>query len=225
MKILIIESEKQLAHRIHHLLKSKNLDADFAYDGTSAEGYASLGIYDLLILDVSLPDSNGYQLVKKLRTKHYGVPILMLSADQSLEARVAALNVGADYYLKKPFDEKELLACVRALLRRQGKQIDELSFGNTTLNLAAGTLNCKNANVRLSAKEFEVMRLLLQNPERNLGKETILAHVWGYDSEAVENHVEVYIGFLRKKLSEIGSDIKIVTIRKLGYHLEIQNIA
>ena len=223
MKILIIESEKQLAHRIHLLLKKKNLDADFAFDGISAEGYISLGIYDLLILDVSLPDTNGYQLIKKLRARHYGVPILMLSCDQSLEARVAALNIGADYYLKKPFDEKELLACVRALLRRQGKQIDELTFGNTSLDLTAATLNCGDAGVRLSAKEFDIMRLLLQNPERNLGKETILGHVWGYDSEAVENHVEVYIGFLRKKLAKIGSNIKVVTIRKLGYHLELCN--
>lgn len=223
MKILIIENEKQLAHRIHLLLKEKNLNTDFAYDGISAEEYANLGIYDLFILDASLSDINGYQLIKRLRTKHCCIPILMISSDHSLEARVAALNVGADYYLPKPFDEKELFACVRALLRRQNKQIDDLSFGNTSFILASGTLVCDNANIRLSAKEFEIMRLLLQNPERNLRKETILAHVWGYDSEAVENHVEVYIGFLRKKLAKIGSNIKIVTIRKLGYHLELRN--
>ena len=145
----------------------------------------------------------------------------MLTARSALEDRIEGLDAGADYYLTKPFDTRELLACVNALLRRQGAQVDELSFGSTVLDLASGTLAYHDASIRLSAKEFEIMRLLLQNPTRNLSKETILSHVWGYDSNAVENHVEVYIGFLRKKLSAIHSDLSIVAIRRLGYHLEV----
>lgn len=221
MKILIIEDEKLLAESLQTLLESKGFDVEVVFDGVSGQEYAEMGIYDLLILDVMLPGINGYQLTKRIRSKRCGTPILMLTAKSSLEDRVEGLNAGADYYLTKPFDTRELLACINALLRRQGAQVDELSFGNTALELSSGTLICGKKNIRLSAKEFDVMRLLLQNPDRNLSKEMILAHVWGYDSNAVENHVEVYVGFLRKKLIGIGSNIKIVAIRRLGYHLEV----
>ena len=131
------------------------------------------------------------------------------------------LNAGADYYLTKPFDSRELMACINALLRRQGNQVDELTFGNTALDLASCMLVCGEKSQRLSAREFDVMRFLMQNQGRNLSKEMILARVWGYDSNAVENHVEVYVGFLRKKLGSIGSNVRIVAIRRLGYHLEV----
>ena len=221
MKILIIEDEKLLAESLQTLLVSKGFDVEVVFDGISGQEYAEMGIYDLLILDVMLPGINGFQLAKRIRSKRCGTPILMLTARSSLEDRVEGLNAGADYYLTKPFDTRELLACINALLRRQGAQVDELTFGNTTLDLSSGTLICGDKNIRLSAKEFDVMRLLLQNPDRNLSKEMILAHVWGYDSNAVENHVEVYVGFLSKKLTSIGSNIKIVAIRRLGYHLEV----
>ena len=146
----------------------------------------------------------------------------MLTAKSSLEDRIQGLNAGADYYLTKPFDTRELLACINALLRRQGGQVDELVFGNTFLDLPSSTLVCGDNAVRLSAREFDVMRFLLQSGNRNLSKEVILAKVWGYDSEAVENHVEVYVGFLRKKLRAIGSNIRIVSQRRLGYHLEVE---
>lgn len=222
MKILIIEDEELLAQSLQTLLESKGFTVEIAYDGITGEEYAELGIYDLLILDVMLPGLNGYELARKVRSKRCGTPILMLTAKSALEDRIEGLNAGADYYLTKPFDTRELMACINALLRRQGSQVDELAFGNTTLDLSSGTLICGSKAIRLSAKEFDVMRLLLQSPDRNLSKEMILAHVWGYDSNAVENHVEVYVGFLRKKLTSIGSNIKIVAIRRLGYHLEIE---
>jgi DNA-binding response OmpR family regulator len=146
----------------------------------------------------------------------------MLTARGGIDDRIQGLNAGADYYLTKPFDTRELLACVGALLRRQGNQIDELTFGNTNLDLGSGQLLCGEKSVRLSAREFDVMRLLMQSGERILSKEIILARVWGYESNAVENHVEVYVGFLRKKLRSIGSDIRIEAIRRLGYHLEVE---
>lgn len=223
MKILIIEDEKRLAEALKVLLESRGFDVETVFDGITGQAYAELGIYDLLILDVMLPGINGYQLAKKIRSQRCGTPILMLTAKSSLEDRIEGLTAGADYYLTKPFDTRELLACIHALLRRQGAQVDELSFGNTSLDLSSGTLFCGSQSIRLSAREFDVCRLLLQNPNHNVSKEFILSHVWGYDSNATENHVEVYVGFLRKKLAGIGSDISIVAIRKLGYHLEVNN--
>lgn len=220
MKILVIEDEKLLADSIGELLRKKGFTVEVVYDGETGEQYAELGIYDLLILDVMMPGMDGFQVARKVRSLRLGTPILMLTARSELEDRIAGLNSGADYYLTKPFDIRELLACINALLRRQGPQVDQLSLGNTSLDLASATLSCGANQVRLSAKEFDIMRFLFQSGERNLSKEVILSRVWGYDSDAVENHVEVYIGFLRKKLASIGSDVRIQTVRRLGYHLE-----
>lgn len=220
VKILIVEDEKLLADSIGELLESKGFDVEIVYDGEAGAQYAELGVYDLLILDVMMPKMDGYEVARKVRSLRVGVPILMLTAKSALEDRITGLNAGADYYLTKPFDTRELLACINALLRRQGAQVDELSFGNTVLDLSSATLICGANSVRLSAKEFDIMRFLLQAGKRNLSKKMILERVWGYDSDAVENHVEVYIGFLRKKLASIGSDIRIEAIRRLGYHLE-----
>ena len=221
VKILIVEDEKLLADSIGELLRGKGFDVEIAYDGEAGLQYAELGVYDLLILDVMMPKLDGYALARQVRSRHLGTPILMLTARSSLEDRVTGLDAGADYYLTKPFAVRELLACINALLRRQGAQVDEVSLGNTTLDLSSATLLCGERRVRLSAKEFDIMRLLFQAGERNLSKETSLARVWGFDSDAVENHVEVYIGFLRKKLSSIGSNVRIETIRRMGYHLEV----
>ena len=221
MKILIIEDEKLLANSLKTLLESKGFEAETVYDGETGSDYAMLGIYDLIILDVLMPNINGYQVAQSIRAKRCTTPILMLTAKSALEDRIDGLNAGADYYLTKPFDSRELLACVNALLRRQGTQVDELTFGNTMLDLSTSILICGDRQIRLSAREFDVMRLLLQSRERNLTKEAILSRVWGHDSNAVENHVEVYVGFLRKKLISIGSNIRIEAIRGLGYHLEV----
>ena len=222
MKILVVEDEKLLADSIKTLLEDKGYEADAVYDGESGVDYAETGIYDLLILDVMMPKMNGFQVAKKLRQIHLSTPILMLTAKSDLLDRVEGLNSGADYYLTKPFDSRELLACVTALLRRQGTEVDELVFGNTSLELGSGSLICNENELRLSAKEFEVMRMLMQSKDKNLSKEYILSKVWGYDSDAVENHVEVYAGFLRKKLKSIGSNVNIVAARRLGYHLELE---
>ena len=222
MKILIIEDEKLLADSIKTMLEGRGFQVEAVYDGETGADYAELGIYDLLILDVMMPKMDGYQVARRVRAQRCGTPILMLTARSSLEDRIEGLNAGADYYLTKPFDMRELLACINALLRRQGNQVDELVFGNTALDLATSMLVCGEKSVRLSAKEFDVMRLLLQYKGNNLSKEVILAKVWGYDSNAVENHVEVYVGFLRKKLRSIGSNVKIEALRRLGYHLEVE---
>lgn len=223
MKILIIEDEKLLADSLKALLEKKGFDVECVYDGESGAEYAETGVYDLLILDVMMPKMDGFEVARSVRAKRCGTPILMLTARSSLEDRIRGLNAGVDYYLTKPFDSRELLACVNALLRRQGNQVDELSLGNTSLDLSSCTLICGENSVRLSAKEFDVMRFLLQSKDSVLSKEVILAKVWGYDSSAVENHVEVYVGFLRKKLAAIGSDVRIEAVRRLGYRLEVEN--
>lgn len=223
MKILVIEDEVRLANSLKTLLENKGFEVEVCHDGETGTDYALLGIYDLLILDVMMPKMDGYQVARQVRSQRCGTPILMLTAKSSLEDRIAGLNAGADYYLTKPFDTRELLACINALLRRQGSQVDELTFGNTALDLSTSMLICGENSVRLSAKEFDIMRFLLQSKDRNLSKEVLLARVWGYDSNAVENHVEVYVGFLRKKLASIGSNIRIAAIRRLGYHLEVDD--
>ena len=221
MKILIIEDEKILANTLKTLLESKGFEVEVVYDGEAGEEYAELGVYDLLIMDVMMPKMDGYTLAKSVRAKRCTTPILMLTAKSEVEDRIQGLNCGADYYLTKPFDTRELLACINALIRRQGNQINELTFGNTSLELDTCLLVCGGRSVRLSAREFDVMRHLLQAQGRNLPKEVILSRVWGFDSNAVENHVEVYVGFLRKKLASIESNVRIEAIRRLGYHLEV----
>lgn len=223
MRILIIEDEILLADSLKILLESKGFDVDCVYDGENGKDYAEMGIYDLLILDVMMPKMNGFEVAEKVRSDRCSTPILMLTARADVEDRVRGLNSGADYYLTKPFDTKELLACINALIRRQGNQVDELEFGNTRLNLSTAELICQNNYIALSAREFDVMRFLLLNSDRISQKEAILSKVWGFESNAVENHVEVYVGFLRKKLVAIGSNIKIEAIRRMGYKLEIKD--
>ncbi len=222
MKILLIEDEALLAESLKALLTAKGFSVEAVHDGETGAQYALLGIYDLLILDVMMPGLNGFQVARQVRSQRCGVPILMLTAKSDVTDRIEGLNAGADYYLTKPFDSRELLACINALLRRQGTQVEQINFGNTDLDLSSGILRCGDKSVRLSAREFDVMRLLLQSGGRNLSKEVILSRVWGYDSNAVENHVEVYVGFLRKKLRAIGSNIRIDAVRRLGYHLEVE---
>ena len=220
MKILIIEDDILLAEALQTLLEMQGFEVEVVYDGEDGAEYAQTGIYDLLILDVMMPKLNGYQVARQVRTHRLATPILMLTAKGELQDRIEGLNAGADYYLTKPFDNQELLACIRALLRRQGDQIDVLEFGNTALDLSGYMLRTQQGSIRLSAKEFHVMRLLMQYKGRSIRKDDLLTRVWGYESNAVENNVEVYVGFLRKKLRSIGSNLKIESIRLLGYHLE-----
>ena len=221
MKILIIEDEKLLADSVKMLLERKGFEVECVYDGKTGAEYAELGVYDLLILDVMMPEMDGYQVAREVRSKRCATPILMLTAKSGLEDRITGLNAGADYYLTKPFDTRELLACINALLRRQGGQVDEMAFGNTTLDLSTSILSCGEKSIRLSEREFDLMRFLLQSREKNLSKEVLLVRIWGFESNATENHVEVYVGFLRKKLQSIGSNIRIEAIRRQGYNLEV----
>ena len=222
MKILVIEDERLLADTLCQLLSAHGFGADTAFDGESGLEYALSGVYDLIILDVMLPGIDGFSLARRLRAERVGTPILMLTARSGLDDRVEGLDSGADYYLTKPFETRELMACVNAILRRQGAQVDELSFGGTSLDLATAELVCQGRSVHLSAKEFELARCLFSAGDRIVSKQTLRVKVWGWDSDAVENHVEVYVGFLRKKLTGISSGVHIRSVRSLGYYLEAE---
>ena len=221
MKILIIEDDKLLAEALQTLLETKGFDVEVVYDGEDGTEYAETGIYDLLIMDVMMPKLNGYQMARQVRHRRVTTPILMLTAKSETQDRIEGLNAGADYYLTKPFDNMELLACINALLRRKGDQVDMLRYGNTTLDLTGYMLSTEKNSIRLSKKEFDVMRRLMQFQSRSIRKDVLLTQVWGYESNATENNVEAYVGFLRKKLKSIGSNLKIESIRLLGYHLEV----
>lgn len=221
MKILIIEDDTLLSESLQTLLKMKGFEVEAVYDGEDGAEYAATGVYDLLIMDVMMPKLNGYQVARQVRAHRVTTPILMLTAKSEVHDRIEGLNAGADYYLTKPFDNQELLACINALLRRQGDQVDVLRYGNTTLDLTGYVLSTEKSSIRLSKKEFDVMRRLMQYQGRSIRKDVLLVQVWGYESTATENNVEAYVGFLRKKLKSIGSDLRIESIRLLGYHLEV----
>lgn len=222
MRLLIVEDEVRLADTLRQLLHRQGYTADVCHDGTSGLDNAVTGIYDLVILDVMLPGMNGYQLLQRLRTAGVTTPVLMLTARSGLEDRVHGLDCGADYYLTKPFETAELLACVRTLLRRSGGQLQEgdaLVWGDLSLERSTFTLSCNGRAVRLSRREYDLMEQLLRNGGQVVTKEQLLVKVWGYDSPAEDNNVEVYISFLRRKLTHLHSAVKIKTLRMLGYCL------
>lgn len=219
MNILLIEDDIRTVLSFNKLLKQKGFNVTCIYNSEEGIAYAKTEIYDLIILEAMMPPRSGYAIAKALRSSHCSTPILMLNAKSDIDDEVEALNSGADYYLSKPWNAQKLFACIHALLRRQGSRCAELYVENTSLNLLNSTLCCNGQTIRLSAKELDIMRLFFASPDQILSKELILCKVWGFNSNAVENHVEVYISLLRKKLKQIHSDIMIKTIRQLGYTL------
>ncbi len=224
MQILVVEDEKRLAEALQQILREKKYMVDIAFDGADGYDMAVSGIYDIIILDVMLPKMNGLQVAQKLRKEKISTPILMLTAKDQISDKVTGLDAGADDYMTKPFAPDELFARVRALTRRQGEvMLEELTFDGLTLNLSTCDLVNGGKSVHLNYKEFEIMKILLQNPQIVTPKDDLIVKVWGYDSNAVDNNVEVYISFLRKKLEFIGARVEIVSLRKVGYRLEVRN--
>ena len=222
MRILIVEDEVRLASTLKDLLEMNSYTADVCHDGETGLDNALTGIYDVMILDVMLPRLDGFAVLRRLRAAGNATPVLMLTARSEVADRVEGLDCGADYYLTKPFEPRELLACIRALTRRTPdlQKSDTLEFGDLTLDKSAFTLVCGSRSVRLSRKEFDLAELLMRNRGQILTKETLLLKIWGYESDAEDNNVEVYISFLRKKLEHLHSRVKIRTIRMVGYMLE-----
>ena len=223
MRVLLVEDEKGISSAICQVLKKEQFTVDPVYTGPDGLDYAQSGIYDAVILDVMLPGMDGFQVLKTLRRQGVKTPVCMLTARSGLEDRVHGLESGADYYLPKPFQMEELIACIRAITRRkEDAPVMELTFGDVTLNQQEARLVCGKTgqSVKLGAKEYQLMELFLRNPRQIMPRETIFDRVWGYDSEADYSNLEVYLSFLRKKLTFIGSDLKIRASRGIGYSLE-----
>lgn len=225
MRVLIVEDEQRLAQTLADLMEAHHYTADVCHDGETGLDNALSGIYDVIILDLMLPKRNGFEVARQLRAEGNQTPILMLTARTEVDDRVNGLDAGADYYLTKPFHAQELLACIRAITRRQNDvgENNTLTFGDLTLELSSCLLTCGERSVRLSRKEFEIMTKLMTNGDHVVTKETLLLTVWGYESNAEDNNVEVYISFLRKKLKHLKSTVSIKTLRMLGYHLEVSS--
>lgn len=221
MRVLVIEDEQRLAETLADMIDDMGYDADVALDGSTGLDRAVDGGYDAIVLDVMLPEINGFELLARLRAENISTPVMMLSARTELDDRVRGLNLGADYYLTKPFENEEFRACLRAVIRRQGEMVsDRIIFGDLELLPSRGVLVCQDRQLRLSAREMELMRLLMLNRHTILSKETLLVKVWGYDSDAGDNNVEAYISFLRKKLALLKSTVTLSVIRRVGYRLE-----
>lgn len=222
MKLLLVEDEVQLSEALSQILIKNNYSVDAVYDGDDGLNYGLTDIYDVIILDIMLPKLNGLQVLRILRKKGVSTPIILLTAKDSVEDKVTGLDLGADDYLSKPFSSEELLARLRALTRRKGEVINDniLDFGDIRLNLSTYDLECKNNSITLTLKEFDILHYFIQRPKSIVSKDDLITKLWGFDSEADHNNIEVYISFLRKKLTHIDSSVKISTIRRVGYKLE-----
>lgn len=222
MRILIVEDEVRLAEALVQIMSRQRYLADACYDGVSGLDNALSGIYDIIILDIMLPKMSGLEVLKSIRAEGLSVPVLLLTAKDEVADKVKGLDCGADDYLTKPFSTEELLARIRALSRRNTEVVpdDTIRFGDTELNTSTYELSCGERSVKLGLKELSIMELLMKNGSRIISKEKLIEKIWGYDSDAEYNNVEVYISFLRKKLMHIRSNVAIKTQRGVGYCLD-----
>ena len=223
MRILLIEDEKPLSAAICKMLEQEHFAVDAAYTGPQGLDCALSGIYDALILDVMLPGMDGFSVLKALRAEKMTVPVLMLTARGGVTDRVQGLNLGADYYLPKPFERSELIACLNAITRRKdAPPVPALAFGGLSLSQENAALSCAatGREIKLGAKEYQLMELFLRNPGQLLPKETLLERVWGFENEAEYNNLSVYLTFLRRKIAFVGANVEIKASRGLGYALE-----
>lgn len=221
MRLLLAEDEKDLSNALVAILKHNNYSVDAVYNGTDAVDYLESEIYDCAILDIMMPGLDGISVLKTIRKRGIPTPVLILTAKSEVDDKVLGLDSGADDYLTKPFETKELLARIRAITRRKFDSSDSLlTFGNLTLDRATYELYTGSGRFRLTNKEYQLMEMFMLNPKIILSLERIYEKIWGFDSEAEKNVVWVYLSFLRKKLIQIGSSAEIKVMRKSGYMLE-----
>ncbi|MBP3906497.1 MAG: response regulator transcription factor [Peptostreptococcaceae bacterium] len=222
MKLLLVEDEKQLSEALQQIIIKNKYSVDAVYNGEEGLLYALSDVYDVIILDIMLPKLNGLEILKTIRKKGIATPVILLTAKASIEDKILGLDCGADDYLPKPFSTEELLARLRALTRRNGGFINEniLEFSDIKLNLSTYDMEVKDNSITLTQKEFEILRYFMQRPKSVVSKDDLITKIWGYDSDIEYNNIEVYISFLRKKLDYVESNVKITTIRRVGYRLE-----
>ena len=220
MRILVAEDEKPLARAIVKIFEKNNCSADAVHNGEDALFYVQSSNYDVVVMDIMMPVMDGITALKKLRAAGNRIPVLLLTAKSEVDDRVLGLDSGANYYLTKPFDAKELLAAIRAITRTPAEVGVTLSFGNITLDRSTFELSSPTGNYRLANKEFQMMEMFMANPHRVLSVDHFMEKIWGCDNDAEINVVWVYISYLRKKLTALGADIYIKVSRNIGYSLE-----
>lgn len=221
MRVLIAEDEMEIAKALKLLLEKNKFTVDIVYNGTDAWAYIQQMDYDVIVLDIMMPGLDGLEVLERIRARGMRTPVLLLTAKAEVEDRVLGLNAGADDYLPKPFATSELIARVKALSRRSGHYTNRvLTLGNVSLDCSSYELKQNNCRIRLNNKEYQIMELFLSHPRHIFSSEHIMEKIWGNDSETGADVVWTYIGFLRKKLRELGADVEIKTVRGAGYALE-----
>ena len=220
MRILLAEDEIPLARAIKKIFEKNNYSADAVHSGEDALMYLETGSYDVAVLDVLMPKMDGIAVLRTLRARGDRIPVLMLTAKSEIDDKVLGLDSGANYYLTKPFDTKELLAAIRAITRTQTEVDSKLAVGNITLDRSTYELASPTGSFRLANREFQMMEILMSNPHRIISAERFMEKIWGFDSEAEIHVVWVYISYLRKKLAALHADISIKASRNAGYSLE-----
>lgn len=225
MRVLLVEDEKRMAQALCEILRQEKYDVDHCADGLEGLAAIEAGTYDLVVLDVMLPHKDGFSIAREARAKGIRTPILMLTAKSELDDTVTGLDCGADDYLTKPFRTRELLARLRALGRRSLRSADgALAFGDIELNRGASLLVCGENSVRLSEKEFRILEYLIANAGQILTREQLAVKIWGYESDAEYNNVEVYMSFARKKLNFVKARTEIKAVRGVGYELRHRDV-
>ncbi len=222
MNILLVDDEKDLTLALAEILKQNNYTVTCAFDGESGLDEATSGIFDLMVLDVMMPKIDGFTLLKELRARKIETPVLMLTAKSETADKLTGFRLGADDYLSKPFDTNELLARIKALLRRKDSfTSDVISFNDLSLDRDSYEIFKDDKRISLGKKEFQILELLMLNPGKTLNKERLIEKIWGYDSDAEYNTIEVYVSFIRKKISSIGSNVEIKSVRGVGYNIGV----
>ncbi len=227
MKLLVAEDDRRMAGALKELLKEEGYDLDLAYDGEEALDFLMADMYDLVILDVMMPKKDGFSVVRRMRQEGMRTPVLMLTAKGEVDDKVTGLDSGADDYMVKPFLSKELLARVRALIRRNiGSPDGSLAFGDILLDTSKALLSCVTTgeSVRLSEKEMKILEHMIANQGQIVSRESLAMRIWGFESEAEYNNVEVYMTFTRKKLRFTGALTEIKAVRGMGYELRCENV-
>ena len=222
MNILIIEDEYKLADAVAESLKDEKFNVTIKTNGEEGEDEAFTENYDVILLDVMLPQKNGFDILKSLRQAKIKTPVIMLTAKSEINDKLNGLEHGADDYITKPFSMRELIARVKVILKRANniEDTDCLRYGDLTLDVKNTTLKCKDSELQISGKELELLEQLLLNKNQVSPREKLLERIWGYDNDTEYNNVEVYITFIRRKLKLIDSNVNIKSVRGIGYKLE-----
>ena len=225
MKILIIEDEYSLADAISEALKKENFMTNIITDGEEGENEALTGVYDLILLDIMLPNKDGFKILESLQKEKIETPVIILTAKSEIYDKLNGLENGADDYITKPFHIKELIARIKVVLRRKVdvKDFKILEYGDLRLNLNNGKISCNGNEITINGKELELLEILLINKSQIVSREILADKIWGYNSETEYNNVEVYISFLRKKIKLLKSNVQIKTVRGIGYILEVKD--